>query len=557
MTGDVKYLNLAKFFIDLRGRAETHKLHGAGNQDHKPIVEQDEAVGHAVRAGYFYSGVADVAALTGDAAYAKAIDRIWENVVAKKLYLTGGIGARHAGEAFGENYELPNATAYNETCAAIANALWNERMFLLHGDAKYLDVLERVIYNGFLSGVALTGSEFFYPNPLASGAGYRRSPWFGCACCPVNMVRFLPELAGYFYATRDGEAYVNLFAAGTARLVVARTPVELRQETRYPWDGRVTHHRHAADEGRLRAQRSHSRLGPQRARAQRPLSLRRRSAARGQIGVERPARRVGAAEGLRPHRPHVAGRRPGRAGAADAGAAGGGPCAGEGRRGQVGRRARSAGVLRRRRRQRRQGVGQGAEQGFAVGGCRAARPVGRHRGGENHSGPRGRSGHRNPLLPLGKPRSERDDRVVSHPPGAVGRLLVFPADSVEACFESRTPKSSADPHIPRLTWWDHKGTTEWIDRYFDKPARISSVELYWFDDTGHGGCRVPLSWRLLFKDGQRWQPVEGAGEYGVKRDRFNRVDFTPVTTRGLRLEVRLQPKFSGGILQWKIAATAN
>ena len=176
MTGDVKYLNLAKFFIDLRGRAGTHKLRGADQQDHQPIVKQDEAVGHAVRAGYFYSGVADVAALTGDAAYAKAIDRIWENVSAKKLYLTGGIGARHAGEAFGENYELPNATAYNETCAAIANALWNERMFLLHGDAKYLDVLERVIYNGFLSGVALTGSEFFYPNPLASGAGYAAAP---------------------------------------------------------------------------------------------------------------------------------------------------------------------------------------------------------------------------------------------------------------------------------------------------------------------------------------------------------------------------------------------
>ncbi len=240
VTGEVKYLNLAKFLIDIRGRAETHKLYGDYNQDHKPVVEQDEAVGHAVRAGYLYAGVADVAALTGDEAYTKAIDRIWENVVAKKLYLTGGIGARHAGEAFGENYELPNATAYNETCAAIANALWNQRMFLLHGDAKYLDVLERVIYNGFLSGVALTGREFFYPNPLASGAGYKRSPWFGCACCPVNVVRFLPELAGYFYAMREGEVYVNLFAAGTARMVVAKTPVELKQETRYPWDGKVT-----------------------------------------------------------------------------------------------------------------------------------------------------------------------------------------------------------------------------------------------------------------------------------------------------------------------------
>ena len=221
-TGDAKYLNLAKFFIDIRGRAETHKLRGAYQQDHKPVVEQDEAVGHAVRAGYLYAGVADVAALTGDEAYIQAIDRIWENVAGQEALSHRRHRRRPAGEAFGEDYELPNASAYNETCAAIANALWNERMFLLHGDAKYLDVLERIIYNGFLSGVSLTGSEFFYPNPLASGAGYQRSPWFGCACCPVNVVRFLPELAGYFYATRDGEAYVNLFAAGTARLAVAR-----------------------------------------------------------------------------------------------------------------------------------------------------------------------------------------------------------------------------------------------------------------------------------------------------------------------------------------------
>ncbi|MBM3858433.1 MAG: glycoside hydrolase family 127 protein [Verrucomicrobia bacterium] len=239
-TGQQKYLDLARYFVELRGRADTHKLRGPGQQDHKPIYEQDEAVGHAVRAVYYYAGVADVAALTGDAKLVAAIDRLWENVVGKKLYLTGGIGATRHGEAFGANYELPNKTAYNETCAAIANALWNHRMFLLHGDAKYLDVLERTIYNGFLSGVALTGDEFFYPNPLESDARYKRSPWFGCACCPVNVVRFIPSIPGYIYATHGNNLYVNLFIAGNAKVAVGRAAVELRQQTRYPWTGKVT-----------------------------------------------------------------------------------------------------------------------------------------------------------------------------------------------------------------------------------------------------------------------------------------------------------------------------
>jgi uncharacterized protein len=246
-TGDRKYLEQAKFFCDIRGRAETHKLRGPYQQDHKPIIEQDQAVGHSVRAGYLYCGVADVAALTGNSAYISAIDRLWDNVVSKKIHLTGGIGALPDGEAFGANYDLPNASAYLETCAAIANALWNERMFLLHGDAKYLDVLERVIYNGFLSGVSLTGDRFFYPNPLESdGKGKfnmgacERAPWFGCSCCPVNDVRFIPEIASFIYATRGNELFVNLFIGGSAKLDLQGTPVELKMTTRYPREGRVS-----------------------------------------------------------------------------------------------------------------------------------------------------------------------------------------------------------------------------------------------------------------------------------------------------------------------------
>jgi len=239
VTGREKYLKLAKFFLDERGYPHGRELYGKYAQDHKPVVEQSEAVGHAVRASYMYSGMADVAALTGASDYVKAIDRIWENVVTKKLYLTGGIGARHNGEAFGDDYELPNSTAYNETCAAIGNAMWNHRLFLLHGDAKYIDVLERVLYNGLISGVSLRGDRFFYPNPLESHGQYKRSPWFGCACCPGNITRFIPSFPGYVYAQRNGILYVNLFVGGTAKVMVENNSVGIKQETGYPWDGDV------------------------------------------------------------------------------------------------------------------------------------------------------------------------------------------------------------------------------------------------------------------------------------------------------------------------------
>jgi uncharacterized protein len=237
VTGEKKYLDLAKYFLDVRGS------HPGGDDYHQsriPPVDQTEAVGHAVRAGYLYCGMADVAALTGDENYVHAIDIIWQNVVGKKLYITGGIGARPSGEAFGKNYELPNLTAYNETCAAVANDFWNERLFLLHGDAKYVDVLERTLYNGLLSGVSLDGVKFFYPNPLASDGNYERSPWFGCACCPGNITRFLPSLPGYFYATQRDKIFVSLFAASVADIKLDDgRKIILTQETKYPWDGNV------------------------------------------------------------------------------------------------------------------------------------------------------------------------------------------------------------------------------------------------------------------------------------------------------------------------------
>jgi DUF1680 family protein len=250
VTGKQKYLETAKFFIEQRGHYNGYDStsndewkNGSYWQDDKPVVDQTEATGHAVRAGYLYSAVADVAALTGDQQFLRAIDTIWDNVVSKKMYVQGGVGAVGDGERFGDNYELPNATAYNETCAAIAQAFWNQRMFMLHGDSKYIDVLEKVMYNGLISGIGLDGKSFFYTNAMQvkstsnNEVERERSGWFVCSCCPTNLVRFLPAVPGYIYAQKEDQLYINLFMSSTANINIKNTNVEIVQQNNYPWDG--------------------------------------------------------------------------------------------------------------------------------------------------------------------------------------------------------------------------------------------------------------------------------------------------------------------------------
>jgi hypothetical protein len=246
ITKNIKYLELAKFYMDQRGNAANHKLYGEYSQDHLPVTMQDEAVGHAVRAVYLYAGMTDVAAILRDTAYLRAVNAIWENMVTKKMYLTGGIGAKRDGEAFGNNYELPNLTAYNETCAAIGDVYWNHRLFLLSGDAKYYDIIERSLYNGLISGISTDGKKFFYPNPLESDGKYlfnmgacTRQSWFDCSCCPTNLIRFIPSLPGLIYATGEDGIYVSLFASSHADMLVNGTRAELTQQTDYPWSGLI------------------------------------------------------------------------------------------------------------------------------------------------------------------------------------------------------------------------------------------------------------------------------------------------------------------------------
>ena len=246
ITNNPQYVELARFFLELRGDSTSHKLYGEYSQDHLPVTKQTEAVGHAVRAMYMYAGITDIAAIYQDSAYFEALMKIWENIVTKKMYLTGGVGARHDGEAFGDNYELPNLTAYNETCAAIGSVYWNQRLFRLTGDAKYYDIIERTLYNGLISGISLDGKKFFYPNPLESDGKYQfnqgactRQPWFDCSCCPTNIIRFLPSVPELIYATIADSVYINLYISSNADIIVNQKKIEIIQQTGYPWDGKI------------------------------------------------------------------------------------------------------------------------------------------------------------------------------------------------------------------------------------------------------------------------------------------------------------------------------
>nr|WP_295934237.1 beta-L-arabinofuranosidase domain-containing protein [uncultured Dyadobacter sp.] len=254
VTAKKEYLDLAKFFIDMRGRSDKrtlfldeHKLGPSYFQDQVPFVRQREATGHAVRAQYLYTGVADLLTIRPDARDNAAVQAIWDDATFKKQYVTGGMGAREDGEAFDKPYVLPNDNAYAETCAAIANMLWNHKMYLLTGEARYMDVFERVLYNGFLGGMGIKGNTFFYVNPMSSngvndfgkGSGAVRHEWFGTACCPSNVSRFLPSMPAYMYATRDNALIINLFGDSKADISIQNTPVEVTQQTQYPWEGSI------------------------------------------------------------------------------------------------------------------------------------------------------------------------------------------------------------------------------------------------------------------------------------------------------------------------------
>lgn len=576
ITGDEKYLRQAKFFLDARGRPEGHRLYGEYSQDHKPVVDQEEAVGHAVRAAYMYTGMADVAALTGDPSYVTAIRRIWEDVVGRKLYITGGIGAAGGHEGFGAEYFLPNRTAYCETCASVANAMWNHRMFLWTGDAQYMDVLERVIYNAFLSGISMNGDRFFYPNRLESFTGESRSPWFDCACCPANIVRFLPSIPGYAYAHRDNDLFVSLFLGGTARVPLADQTVTVTQETRYPWEGRMRLTLQPERGGRFGVR---LRIPGWAQNRPVPGELYRfadtsdwkpemrvngdsvafeirdgyarieRSWQAGDViewSLPMPVRRVLASDLIEDDRGRVALQRgpvvfclegvdqpngyvqnlviPDQAAlwTSFAGDLLGGVQT-------VGGEAQ---VVRR-----------DAEGNPELDGAQEFRAI-----------PYYAWAHRDRCPMTVWPARELS--AAKPLPGPTlayrSKVTVSRGGTVSALNDQLEPRNSIDHSNPYFHWWPQKGTVEWVEYNFPEPTRVSAVEVYWFDDTGIGECRVPASWRLLARVDGEWQPVSHPSNYGVKADGYNRCVFDPLMTGALRLEVQLQEGWATGIHEWKV-----
>jgi uncharacterized protein len=574
LTGEEKYLRQAKWFLDTRGRAEGRALYGEYSQDHQPVVDQERAVGHAVRAAYMYTGMADVAALTGDAAYVKAIQRIWNDVLERKVYLTGGIGAAGGNEGFGADFFLPNRTAYCETCASVAHAMWNHRMFLWTGEGRFMDVVEQVIYNAFLSGIAMDGDRFFYPNRLESFAGERRQPWFDCACCPANVVRFVPSIPGYAYAHRDDTLFVNLFLGGQARFKLSGRPVTISQETRYPWEGRIvlTLDPEApmsfelavripgwtgnqplpgglyrfADTGQEPAQ-LHVNGQPTPLMVQHGYARIRRTwngGDRVEFNLPLPVRRVLADDRVEANRGRVALQR--------------GPlvfCA----EGADQPDPRVAYLLLR------DGAPLDAEfQPDLLNGVVTVRGqaslVDRGEDGQ----PRLQGTQPLTLIPYyAQAHRERSPMTVwlardlkyarALPAPTVAfrsRVKVSRGTGIEALNDQLEARSSDDHANPFFHWWPRTNPMEWVEYHFAERTRVSAVDIYWFDD--QGGCRLPQSWRLLARIDDAWQEVSQPSAYGVAPDRFNPCSFNPVETDALRLEVRLPDHAAAGIHEWVV-----
>ena len=579
VTGNKKYLEGARYFVEETGRCTDGHAPSEYSQDHKPILVQDEIVGHAVRAGYLYSGVADVAALTGDKSYFEALERIWENMSSKKLFITGGIGSRPQGEGFGPNYELNNHTAYCETCAAIANVYWNYRMFLATGQSKYIDVCERALYNNVLSGVSLSGDKFFYDNPLESNGEHERQKWFGCACCPGNITRFVASVPGYIYAQQGKDIFVNLYVQGKAKI----GNIELEQTTDYPWDGKIRI-KITKGSGRfaiklripswLKASPTHNDLYTYIDKSQ-PYSIKvndqafypenhdyytlNRSWKKGdviELNFPMKVRRIVANDNAEDDRGKVALER--------------GPivfCL-EGSD-QADKNVFNKYILNK----------------AAVSARYDANLLNGVMVLEGPAKEIGQDGEVKDVMFRAIPYSTWNNRgneqmevwIANNPSAALAtpqptiasKAQVFcnrgpiqndapetaPVDSwAGGTNDQWEPRRSSDTSKPYHYWWLKKGTTEAITYQFDQPYEVSNVQVYWLDfDHYDGNFRIPESWTLYYKDDQgKWQEVKDHSPYTVRKDCYNSVSFAPVKTTGLKILAKLQKGESGGILEWKV-----
>ncbi len=579
VTGDRKYLEGAKYFVEETGRCTDGHRPSEYSQDHMPILQQEEIVGHAVRAGYLYSGVADVAALTGDKAYFEALERIWENMSSKKLFITGGIGSRPQGEGFGPNYELFNHTAYCETCAAIANVYWNYRMFLATGESKYIDVCERALYNNVMSGVSLSGDKFFYDNVLESDGEHERQKWFGCACCPGNITRFVASIPGYIYAQQGKDIFVNLYAQGKAKI----GKIELEQTTDYPWDGKICIkvakgsgkfaiklripswlktsptnndlYTYADAAKTYRVSVNGQALYPE----NRDYITINRNWKKGdviELDFPMDVRRIVANDNAEDDRGKVALER--------------GPivfCL-EGKD-QADGKVFNKYILNASKISASYDASLLNGVMTLSGDAKELQPDGSIKDVKFRAIPYSTWNNRGP--------QQMEIWIANTPAQAVATPLETIASKAQT-FSNRgpiqndapetaptdswaggvndqwEPKRSSDVSKPYHYWWLKQGTVEAISYQFDKEYEVSNVQVYWLDfDHYDGNFRTPESWTLYYKDAKgEWQEVEDHSPYAVLKDCYNSVDFKPVRTTGLKILAKLRKGESGGVLEWKV-----
>ncbi|MGD8780075.1 MAG: glycoside hydrolase family 127 protein [Ignavibacteria bacterium] len=576
VTGEKKYLNLAKYFIDEAGRLTDGREPNQYSQDHKPIIEQDEAVGHAVRFGYLYSGVADVAALTDNKEYKLALKRVWENVVSKKLYITGGIGARGMGEGFGNNYELPNMTAYCETCASIANVYWNYRMFLLTGEAKYYDILERTLYNSMLSGVSLSGDRFFYDNILESDGTMERQEWFGCACCPSNVTRFMASIPGYQYAAyTDDKVYVNLYIQGKANINLnEKNNLTIEQFSNYPWEGKVkikiktenpaefdlmlripgwakdkpvpsdlySFKNNNKEKVKIKVNGEDYSYTEEKGYA--VISREWNGNEEVTIEIPMPVKEIIANAKVENNTNKIALQR--------------GPvvyCL----EGKDNNDDYLFDYLINRSPEFKTNYEEDLLAGVVTINFTGKKFV--KAGNTLHDedisikaipyyawNNRGKS---NMLvwIPAGEEAviPESGETIASKSEASSSTSWTF---GLNDGFE---PKSSTDVDKAYFYWWLKNGTEEWVQYDFDKPYTISESQVYWLNFEHYDyTCKPPAEWNLKYKKGDEWYPVKNLTPYTLDLDKYNTVKFSSVKTTAIRLNAKLGKDISAGIMEWKV-----
>jgi hypothetical protein len=579
-SGERRWFDLAHWFVDARGRGEGRTLYGDYAQDSVPVVEAKAIVGHAVRAAYLYAAVTDLARHGAGAPYLDASRRLWEDMAASQVYVTGGIGSQGSNEGFGDRFVLPNQSGYSETCASIANALWSHRLFLLTGEARYLDMVERVLFNAFHSGWSLSGDRFFYPNPLSS-RGAERQSWFACACCPPNVNRFVPQIAGLAFATARGSLFVCQFVDGATDVEVDGVPVSVRLRSGYPWQCELRIElapkqpvafalriripgwcRHEPLPGGLYRFAGESDADPGvparrltvngeevRGRADHGFAVVDRTWRAGDVvaySIPMPTARVLCDERVASNRDLVALQRGPLVycfegvdhGGADVGSFvldDGAPLAAEHRPELLG----GVAVVRTRVRP----VARRLDGGVATGEPIEAQAIPYFAWAN-----RGRT-------PMAVWLARTPDRARPAPAPTLARRSAATssfARDLDALSDQDEPQPPDDAERPRVHWWPKKGSAQWVQYDFPEPALVHGVEVSWFDDTGRGECRVPASWRVLARIAGEWREVDAPSGYATDRDRACRTTFAPVRAEGLRLEIESQPGAAGGLHEWRV-----